>query len=119
MISNKEKKAIQERCDKANALESAYSKYDTGICYFDWEDIDNVLRIDTPRLLDEIDRLHAELAQTRKERDKAIKDLHIGRSCHTCIHFLKVHGDSFIGCLDTSKKEKWQWRGAADGEDVD
>ena len=75
-------------------------------------------REDVPRLLDEIDTLTAELAQTQKERDDALR--WVIDKCANCAKNTTCNHEKAEGWQRNYKTcEDWQWRGlAVDGEDV-
>ena len=116
MISNEEKKAIQERWEKAHDfiydIQTEIDGYDG---YFCLEESSG----DVPRLLDENELLTAELAQTQKERDALNADIcHLMKEyAYTCAYCLHMSADGYDECTYDGKCNP-QWRGIVDGEDV-
>ena len=57
----------------------------------------------------ENEKLRADLAQVKRERDAASRDLEMVSVCDTCVH---EHAPSCPGCNDA---ENWEWRGPEEG----
>jgi hypothetical protein len=68
-------------------------------------------RTDLPDALDEIARLTADLAAMTAERDAAVRDMRIMRTCQICKHkpegYLSLHG----ACDYCDDEDNWEWRG--------
>ena len=142
MMSNEEKAEIQERCDNASpapwhvlylncpnraVIESEgrrmYANEYTVFSAHEYEgykeDAEFIAhaRQDIPRLLDENERLTSELAQAKKERDEALR--WVIDKCANCANNTTCNHEKAEGWQRNYKTcEDWQWRGAADGEDV-
>lgn len=79
-----------------------------------YDELKNFEKSECAKLLEQVARLKARLEQAEKERDVAVKDLHVcvGDVCLTCRRYWIGGRYDPDNCEDCEYGTKYEWRGA-------